>query len=56
MFITILEVLTDQSETKVLKLKFYLTLINTSNISDFSEIRVTDRQNSQETQPDITPT
>ena len=41
---------------KVLKLKFYLALINTSNITDFSEIRATDRQNSQETQPDITPT
>ena len=38
MFITILEVLTDQSETKVLKLKFYLTLINTSVFQIFQKL------------------
>ena len=46
----------DRTETKSIKLKFHLVFINVNNLSDFSEITVTDRQNSQETQPDITPT
>ena len=46
----------DRTETKSIKLKFYLDFINVNNLFRFSEIRVTDHQNCQETQPDITPT
>ena len=37
MFIIILEVLTDQTETKSIKLKFYLDLLNVNNLSDFQK-------------------
>ena len=37
MFIIILEVLTDRTETKSIKLKFYLDSINVNNLSDFQK-------------------
>ena len=37
MFIIILEVLMDQTETKSIKLKFYLDFININNLSDFQK-------------------
>ena len=37
MFIIILEVLMDQTETKSIKLKFYLDSINVNNLSDFQK-------------------
>ena len=44
MFIIILEVLTDQTETKVIKLKGYLNFIKNQQPFRFSEIRATDHQ------------
>ena len=35
MFITILEVLMDQTETKIIKHKCYLAFMKTNNLSDF---------------------
>ena len=37
MFITILEVLTDQTQTKIMTLKYYLTLIKVNNFSNFQK-------------------
>ena len=37
MFITILEVLMDQTQTKIMTLKYYLTLIKVNNFSNFQK-------------------
>ena len=37
MFITILEVLTDRTQTKIIKHTYYLASINANNLSDFQK-------------------
>ena len=37
MFITILEVLKDQTQTKIIKHTYYLASINANNLSDFQK-------------------
>ena len=46
----------DWTQTKIIKHTYYLAFIKCQQPFRFSEIRATDRQNHQETQPDITPT
>ena len=55
MFITILEVLTDRTETKSIQLKFYLACINVNNLSDFHKSEQLITRTAKKLKSDITP-